>query len=124
MAIQVTEAEWKILEVLWDRAPRTMAEITQTLAPATGWTRHTVITLLKRMEDKCTVLVDESGPQKTYTPRVTREEASTEQTRHFLSSIFRGNASLLVSQLVQDGDLSVDDLEKLLAALREEKPRR
>ena len=52
MPIQCTDAEWKILEVLWDRAPRTMTEITKTLAPETGWTRHTVITLLKRMEEK------------------------------------------------------------------------
>ena len=36
MAVQVTEAEWKIMEVLWDHAPRTMTEITAILAPATG----------------------------------------------------------------------------------------
>ena len=47
MAIQVTEAEWKIMECLWDHAPQTMGEITSTLEPATGWTRQTVITLLK-----------------------------------------------------------------------------
>ena len=52
MSIQLTDAEWKIMEVLWDGAPRTMAEITKTLEPATGWTRHTVITLLKRMQEK------------------------------------------------------------------------
>ena len=49
MAVQVTEAEWKIMECLWDHAPQTMGEITATLEPATGWTRQTVITLLKRM---------------------------------------------------------------------------
>ena len=68
MPIQCTDAEWKILEVLWDRSPRTMSEIMKTLEPTMGWTRHTVISLLKRMEEKGTVKVDESGPQKTYTP--------------------------------------------------------
>ena len=61
MPIQCTDAEWKILEVLWDRSPRTMSEIMKTLEPTMGWTRHTVISLLKRMEDKGTVKVDESG---------------------------------------------------------------
>ena len=49
MPDRCTEAEWKIMEVLWDSAPRTMSEITKALEPTTGWTRHTVITLLKRM---------------------------------------------------------------------------
>jgi len=49
MPDQCTEAEWKIMEVLWDHSPRTMTEITAILEPTTGWTRHTVITLLKRM---------------------------------------------------------------------------
>ncbi len=43
MHLQCTDAEWKILEVLWESHPRTMAEITKQLEPETGWTRHTVI---------------------------------------------------------------------------------
>ena len=73
MAAQCTEAEWKIMEVLWESAPRTMSEITKILEPATGWTRHTVITLLKRMQEKGSVSVDETGPVKTYSPLLTQE---------------------------------------------------
>ncbi|MBQ9299901.1 MAG: BlaI/MecI/CopY family transcriptional regulator [Clostridia bacterium] len=118
MPIQCTDAEWKILEVLWDRSPRTMAEITKTLAPSTGWTRHTVITLLKRMEEKGTVKVDESSPAKTYTPAVTKDEASTDQARKFLSHIFKGDASLLINQLVSSGDLTVEDMQEIIDAMK------
>ncbi len=124
MPLQVTDAEWKILEVLWDRNPRTMAEITKALEPETGWTRHTVITLLKRMEEKGTVAVDETGPAKRYTPRVSRSEASTEQTRKFLTHVFRGNAALLVNQLVSDGELSDRDLEELMKLLKKKQKKR
>ena len=117
MAVQVTEAEWKIMEVLWDHAPRTMTEITAVLAPATGWTRHTVITLLKRMAEKGSVSVDESGRAKKYTPLITREEASTEETNKFLSHVFKGKASLLVSHLVGAGELSEDDLKQILEVM-------
>ena len=58
MSIQCTDAEWKILEVLWESHPRTMPEITKQLEPDTGWTRHTVITLLKRMAEKGIIAVD------------------------------------------------------------------
>ena len=33
--IQVTEAEWRIMECLWDHAPQAMSEITRTLDPST-----------------------------------------------------------------------------------------
>ncbi|MBQ9198211.1 MAG: BlaI/MecI/CopY family transcriptional regulator [Clostridia bacterium] len=118
MPIQCTDAEWKILEVLWDQSPRTIAEITKTLEPSTGWTRHTVITLLKRMEEKGTVKVDESGPAKTYTPAVSQDAASTEQTRKFLSHVFRGDASLLINHLVSSGDLTVEDMQEIIDAMK------
>ena len=118
MSIQVTEAEWKIMEVLWDHAPRTMTEITAVLAPTTGWTRHTVITLLKRMVEKGSISVDDSDRAKKYTPLITREEASTEETHKFLSHIFKGKASLLVNQLVDSGDLTADDLQQILDVMR------
>ena len=118
MAVQVTEAEWKIMEVLWDQAPRTMGEITAILEPATGWTRHTVITLLKRMTEKGAVSMDDTGRAKKYVPLITREEASTEETHKFLDHVFKGKASLLVNHLVDAGDLSADDLQEILNVIK------
>lgn len=124
MPVNCTEAEWKILEVLWQSHPRTMAEITKALEPSTGWTRHTVITLLKRMQEKGTVAVDESGPVKRYSPAVSREEASAEQTQKLLRRVFSGKASLLVNHLVDSGELSLAEMQELLSELETERDRR
>lgn len=121
MAVQCTEAEWKILEVLWESTPRTMAEITKILEPETGWTRHTVITLLKRMEEKGTVIIDETGPVKLYSPKVTKEEATTDQTKKLLSHVFKGKASLLINNLVESGEISVDEMQEILNTIRRTK---
>lgn len=121
MAIQCTEAEWKIMEVLWNRAPRTIAEITKALEPTTGWSRHVVITLLKRMEEKGTVTVDESGPAKRYTPKVTKGEASTEETGKFLAHVFKGDVSLLINHLVDSDRITADDLQEIVNAMRRAK---
>lgn len=118
MSIQCTDAEWKILEVLWENHPRTMPEITKQLQPETGWTRHTVITLLKRMAEKGTITVDETGPIKRYSPIVTRQEASAQQTNKLLGRVFGGKASLLVHHLVDTGELSTEDVEELLKELQ------
>ena len=119
MAVQVTEAEWKIMECLWDHAPQTMGEITATLEPATGWTRQTVITLLKRMTEKGAVSMDDTERAKKYIPLITQEEASAEETYKLLNHVFKGKASLLVNQLVDSGNLTEEDLQEILKAMHE-----
>ena len=114
-----TEAEWKIMEVLWESAPRTMSEITKTLEPTTGWTRHTVITLLKRMQEKGTVAVDESGDVKRYSPLVTQEEASAQQTKKLLDHVFSGRASLLINHLVDSGEITLKEMDELMEMMRQ-----
>ncbi len=118
MSVQCTDAEWKILEVLWDASPRTMAEITKELEPSTGWTRHTVITLLKRMQEKGSVNVDETGNVKRYMPAVTREEASKDQTQKLLKRVFSGKASLLIHNLIDSGEMSVEEMQDVLDLMR------
>ena len=123
MNVKCTEAEWKIMEVLWERAPRTMPEITKALQPATNWSRHTVITLLKRLQEKGAVLVDETGPVKTYTPLVKREDAVRSETRRLLNHAFAGRPILLVQTLVDAGEVTEQEMEALLAYIRDNKPR-
>jgi BlaI family penicillinase repressor len=120
---QCTEAEWKIMELLWDRAPRPMSEITKELEPATGWSRHTVITLLKRMQEKHTVAVDESGDVKMYSPLITREEASRMQTKKLLNRVFSGKASLLINHLVDSGEISLKEMDELMDMLHKSEKR-
>ena len=121
MSVQVTEAEWKIMECLWDHAPQTMGEITATLEPTTGWTRQTVITLLKRRTEKGAVSMDDTARAKKDVTRITREEAATDDTHKVLNHVFKGKASLLVNHLVDSGDLSEDDLREILNIMHKEK---
>lgn len=113
----LTEAEEKIMDVLWTASPRTMMEITHALEADTGWTKHTVTTLLKRMIQKQTVIMDESGSVRRYAPAVAKEDVAREQTRSLLKRMFAGRASLLVENLVEDGELSKEDLRELLTML-------
>ena len=79
--VPLTEAEWKIMLLLWEKSPRTMMELTRALAEDTGWSKHTVITMLKRMAVKGTVRICEDGPVKTYFPAVAKDRVAREQTQ-------------------------------------------
>ena len=50
--VQLSNYEWKIMNLIWDEQPRTITQLTKALAEETGWSKHTVITYLKRLESK------------------------------------------------------------------------
>ena len=120
----VTDSEWKIMELLWKREHMTMMEITAALQEETGWSKHTVTTLLKRMMEKGTIAMDDSGPVRRYTPAIAKEDVAREETRLLLRRLFSGKASLLVSNLVEEGQLSEEDLTALMAMIRSKKEHR
>ena len=118
---KLTEAEGKILEVLWERPDQTMMEVTHALEQDTGWSKHTVTTLLKRMIDKGTVAMDCTGPVRRYRPAIGREAIMRLETRSLLDRLFCGKASLLVRHLVEAGELSREDVEAVWKTIDEAK---
>lgn len=115
----LTEAEWKIMTTLWEHNPRTMMDIVRALDEETGWSKHTVTTMLKRMMAKGTVAMDDSGPVRTYSPAVEKDKVAAEQTQTLLSRLFGGKASLLVSNMVEQGEISERERQKILEILQQ-----
>ena len=113
----LTEAEWKIMQLLWQHSPMTMMEITTALEKQTRWTKNTVTTLLKRMTQKGTVRVDETGSVKRYSPVADKEKVTWEQTDTLLKRLFSGKASLLVTNLVEHGDMTEEEIKQIKAML-------
>lgn len=120
----LTEAEWKIMLKLWDKSPQTMMELTRALEPETGWSKHTVITMLKRMGAKGTVHICEDGPVKTYTPAVSKEQVAREQTQTLLTRLFGGKASMLMNELVEEGRLDEEELCHLRRLIDQAAPKK
>ena len=117
MPVQVTDAESKILMLLWDQSPMTMTQITNALKDVTGWDKHAVISLLKRMLKKGSIRMDDVKPAKLYYPLISREEAQLDQTQTFLGKIFEGKPVRMMSAMVQNGQLSVDEIDEIMQML-------
>lgn len=113
----LTEAEWKIMQLLWEKSSMTMMEITKALEKETGWTKNTVTTLLKRMNQKGTVDVDETGSVKRYRPAADKQKVTREQTDTLLTRLFNGKASLLVTSLVERGNMTGDEIRQIQSIL-------
>lgn len=114
--MDITNSEWKIMEFLW-KTPMTITQLTNALKEDTGWTKHTVIALLKRMLEKNTVYFEEGGKAKIFYPKISREEATSKETTELLSKAFSGRASLFLNALVEKEALSERDINEICELL-------
>ena len=117
--IRLTQAEWSVMEYLWDEGPRTGREITERMARRCGWSRSTTLTLLGRLEAKGAVksAPAERGP-KVFSPLLQREAAALRETEDFLSRVYQGSLSLMVSALTKKQALPREELDQLYALLK------
>lgn len=117
--ISLTEAEWTVMECLWEKSPRTGRETVAWLENRMGWTRSTTLTMLRRLETKGAVASDIEGELKTFRPLILREEVAIRETEHLLDRAYKGSLSLLVSSLTRKQSLSQKEIDELYAILRE-----
>ena len=117
--IPLTDAEWHIMTKLWEEAPRSIMALTKALEAETGWTRHVVIALLKRMETKGTVRMVREGRGTDVYPAVEKEQVAREQTKTLLDRLFGGRLSLLVANMVEQEAISDEELGALMDTIEE-----
>lgn len=119
--MKISDAEWKIMSLLWEEEPKTMTQLTKGLFESTGWSKHTVMTYLKRMEEKGLLHHTEGGRAKLYYADIPREEALLKEKESFLNKVFSGNAGLMISAMVEHNELSEGEIQYLIELLEKKK---
>ena len=117
MSVNLSDSEWKLMNRLWQSAPRTITELTAAVKDETGWSKNTVITMLGRLEAKGAVRYQEGGRARQYFPAVDRGAAARAETESFLSKVYGGSLGLMVSNLVETRALTAADIAELAAIL-------
>lgn len=120
--MKLSDGEWKIMQCLWRESPQTVTQLTKSLASDTGWTKHTVISYLKRMEEKGAVRYQTEGRAKQFFPFVEERDAELQETRQFLDKVFQGKIGLLLHTMVQQqsfSDAEIRELQEILDHAKE-----
>lgn len=107
------------MECLWDAAPRTGREATDYLQKHVGWSRSTTLTMLRRMTEKGLINCEDKDGMKVYSPLIKREDAALQETEDFLSRVYKGSLSLMVSTLTKKQALSQVELDELYGILQQ-----
>ena len=116
--IKLSESEWKVMSLLWDEAHRTIMQITNFFKESTGWTKHTVMTFLRRMEEKGAVHFEEGERAKLYYPDIEKTDAVIQETEEFLDKVFGGRMGLMLNTMVEKKALSKEEIEELYEILK------
>jgi BlaI family penicillinase repressor len=112
----ITESEWLIMDRLWEKAPRTAAEIVKEIQAEKKLENTTIRTLLRRLVAKEAVgfTVDKYDSKVYhYSPLVARQDCVVEENRHFLSLYYKDNIEKLFSTFVGHTDMTNDEINSL-----------
>ena len=117
--IVISDGEWKLMNVLWESSPCSLAEIVKAIESDTKWTKSTVFVMLKRLMAKDAVAVDTSGKIQLYYPLIKKEDATINETKSFLHRVYGGSIGMMVSSLAGQRSLSEKDIVELRRVLDE-----
>jgi BlaI family penicillinase repressor len=109
----LTDAEHRIMEVLWNKGSATVAEVAEVLSGKDGSAYTTIQTMMGILKEKGYLSCQKEARAHVYTPKVNRDTAAKKAVRHLLAKFFAGSPGELVLSFLRDEDLSPEELDEL-----------
>jgi BlaI family transcriptional regulator, penicillinase repressor len=118
---KISDTEWEIMNIVWNKAPLTAAEIIEALqASDASWHPKTAKTLLNRLVQKKALGFKKEGRGYLYRPLVQREACLEAESESFLERLFGGSLKPMLAHLVERKKLSAKDIAELRQILDQE----
>lgn len=108
----LTDAEARIMAVLWQRGTATVADVVTALKRR-AVSYSTVQTILRILETKGYVSHEKVGRAFVYRPRIDERQARRRALRHLVARLFNGSPSLLVLNVLEDEEIDAGELAQL-----------
>lgn len=116
----LTKAEEQVMQTLWSLERAGLRQVTEAMPDPKPHT-STVATMLKILNEKGFVHVESLGRMNFYSPTITKEEYSRQRIEGITHSYFEGSFSNVISHMVKNKNVSIEDLELLIKQLKKNK---
>ena len=117
----LTEAELRLMEVLWTKGPCTVQQVVDSLPPETPLAYNSVLTTIRILEKKRYVEHEKDGRAHVYKPVVERQEAARSEVRNLVRRMFRNSHELLVLNVLEEEQIDLAELKRLREVLKQNK---
>ena len=116
--MQISEAESRIMEALWKKAPLTGDQIVGQVAQRNDWAAGTVRTLITRLLRKKAIAGAKDGEAYVYRPLIARSVWVSMESQGLLDKLFKGEVAPLVAHFAAAKELSAKDIRELKALVK------
>ncbi|MEC0242184.1 BlaI/MecI/CopY family transcriptional regulator [Paenibacillus dokdonensis] len=120
---KISESEWEIMKTVWKENPLTAEQIVQQLPKDTEWSDQTVRTFINRLMKKKALGYQKSGRSYQYYPLISEKECVRAESKSFLNRVFNGAAGLMMTNFLEETQLSDKEIERLQQILTEKQGR-
>jgi BlaI family penicillinase repressor len=117
---KIADSEWRIMKLLWQKAPQSANQIIDQLKDKVDWNPRTVKTLLNRLVNKGALKFKTEGRSYLYYPVVQEHECKHNAAHSFVNRVFDGALKPMLAAFLESGRLSKTDLEELKKILDKE----
>lgn len=121
---QVSDAEFKVMDIIWKYEPISTNDIVDYLLTEKDWSPKTIQTMLFRLEKKGVITHEREGRRFIYSALIQKESYMESEGRTFINRFFEGALGQMVVNFLDQQDLSdedIDDLQAILDRKRNEK---
>ena len=109
----LTEAELRLMDVLWEKGPSTVQQVLEALPTRPSLAYNSVLTTIRILEKKGYVKHAKDGRAYVYMPLVERAEATRSEISHLLHRFFKNSHELLVLNILEDQKMDAEELKRL-----------
>jgi predicted transcriptional regulator len=115
----LTEAELRLMRVLWQRGESAVAELVAAIAEATPLAYTSVLTTIRVLERKGYVCHRQEGRAFLYSAIVAHSDASRSDVRHVLQRFFGDSREKLLLSVLGDQEMTAEELQRIRRAIDE-----
>jgi BlaI family penicillinase repressor len=110
---QISDAEWTVMKILWERNPLASKEVVDALSGSTHWKPKTIHTLLARLVRKGALIARKEGREYQFQPAFKAADCQRTESRSFLDRVFDGDVAPFLACFVRDNKLTRAEIEEL-----------
>jgi predicted transcriptional regulator len=115
----LTEVELELMQHIWQLGECTIRDVHAALPKERDLAYTSVATMIKILEQKGALTSHKKERAIAIKPRISREDYEVASLNHLSESVFKGNSTSMVMRLLDDGDLSREELSQLRKILSE-----
>ena len=109
----LTEAELRIMKVLWRKGSATVHEVLEGLPPKPALAYNSVLTIIRILEKKGYVKHVKDKRAHVFIPQVDRKDATRSEVRRLVSRFFGNSHELLVLNILEDKSIDAEELDRM-----------